>query len=94
MCPCTASTIVKALLQGWSLDDAVREVKGKRPQAHPYLDCWHTMRTRFTEGRTKEVLQTASRLYEERKAVRPWQPLLTHAYKLGRRMPAVQVYAR
>ena len=58
-------------MQGWSLEDAVREVKGKRPQAHPYLDCWHTMRTRFTEGRTKEVLQTASRIYEDRKAVRP-----------------------
>lgn len=28
------------------------------------------MRTRFTEGRTKEVLQMAAQLYEERKAVR------------------------
>jgi hypothetical protein len=79
-------------LQGWRLDDAVREVKSKRPQAHPYLDCWHTMRTRLTEGRSQEILQMASRLYEERKAVRCHctEVLLQHGHTCvyGSRMQA------
>ena len=27
-------------VKGWQLDDAVGHVKAKRPQAHPYIDCW------------------------------------------------------
>ncbi len=27
-------------VRGWPLEDAVNHVKHKRPQAHPYIDCW------------------------------------------------------
>jgi hypothetical protein len=62
-----AATLIACIAQGWDLEDALREVKARRPQAHPYLDCWHTMRARLTEGRTQEILHIASRIYEERK---------------------------
>lgn len=58
-------------LQGWSLHDAESYVKSKRPQAHPYIDCWKTSRARLVEGRTEEILNTAAHLYEQRKQVRP-----------------------
>lgn len=61
--PCNA-------LQGWSLHDAESFVKSKRPQAHPYIDCWKTSRARLVEGRTEEILNTAAHLYEQRKQVR------------------------
>lgn len=105
-------------VQGWERDKAVEAVKQKRPQAHPYMSCWSTVRSshaagaacllldlhgcsvpcpgqslapsggqinlndsanqksalqvrhRLTEGRTDEVLRTATRLYEERSSVR------------------------
>lgn len=55
-------------VQGWDLQDAVQFVKKKRPQAHPYIDCWKTVRARLTEGRTEEIIATATRLYEDRAA--------------------------
>ena len=27
-------------VKGWQLDDARGHVKARRPQAHPYIDCW------------------------------------------------------
>lgn len=57
--------------QGWSLHDAESYVKSRRPQAHPYIDCWKTSRARLVEGRTEEILNTAAHLYEQRKQVCP-----------------------
>jgi protein-tyrosine phosphatase len=27
-------------VKGWQLEDAKGHVKARRPQAHPYIDCW------------------------------------------------------
>lgn len=53
-------------VQGMPLDPAVELVKRRRPQAHPYIDCWRTVRARLVEGRREEVKATARRLAEER----------------------------
>ena len=31
-------------VKGWPLENAVGHVKHKRPQAHPYIDCWQVRR--------------------------------------------------
>jgi hypothetical protein len=53
-------------IQGMELDDAVRLVKERRSQAHPYLDCWHTARKRLLFDRRDEVGLIAAELFEKR----------------------------
>jgi hypothetical protein len=53
-------------VEGHSLEDALELVKRKRPQAHPYLDCWRTARTRFLQGRSEEVSTRSQLIYEAR----------------------------
>lgn len=52
---------------GWGLDDALSTVKKARPQAHPYVDCWRTVRRRLVEGRGDEVTLLAREVFQERR---------------------------
>eukprot|EP01024_Parvocaulis_polyphysoides_P052890 TRINITY_DN5249_c0_g4_i2.p1 TRINITY_DN5249_c0_g4~~TRINITY_DN5249_c0_g4_i2.p1 ORF type:complete len:466 (-),score=50.57 TRINITY_DN5249_c0_g4_i2:327-1619(-) len=61
-----ASTTVIGYLtfvQGWSYSEAHDLVKQKRPQAHPYRDCWKGARMRMVEGRAEEVMTIANNFY-------------------------------
>lgn len=47
-------------VRGWPLEDAVNHVKHKRPQAHPYIDCWqvcslHDMQADGEDQRLQDV---------------------------------------
>lgn len=53
--------------QGNSLEDALRLVKSKRPQAHPYIDCWKAARARILEGCTEAVARRAKLLWKKRR---------------------------
>jgi len=53
-------------LQGIPVDEAVDFVKEKRPQAHPYLDCWKTARNRLLDGRGEELKWRSQKVYEDR----------------------------
>ena len=55
-------------VKGWGLDDALAHVRTARPQAHPYVDCWRTVRARLLEGRGEEVAAIARELYTARQA--------------------------
>mmetsp|Transcript_5611 Transcript_5611/g.16038 ORF Transcript_5611/g.16038 Transcript_5611/m.16038 type:complete len:416 (-) Transcript_5611:646-1893(-) len=55
-------------VQSMDLDDAVAKVKTARPQAHPYIDCWKTVRSRLLEGRTEELMGLAKAIYRQRSA--------------------------
>lgn len=35
-------------------------------QAHPYLDCWWTARSRFLQGRSEEIEARSREIYEQR----------------------------
>mmetsp|Transcript_12322 Transcript_12322/g.23213 ORF Transcript_12322/g.23213 Transcript_12322/m.23213 type:complete len:550 (-) Transcript_12322:534-2183(-) len=61
-------TVVSYLtfVEGFSLDDAHSLVKEKRPQAHPYLDCWWAARSRFLAGRSEEITARSQKIYEQR----------------------------
>lgn len=48
---------------GMGMDEAVALVKGARPQAHPYIDCWQATRARLLEGRLEEVKALARSLF-------------------------------
>lgn len=50
-------------VRGASLQSALRRVKAARPQAHPYVDCWRTVRARLLEGRGEEVAARARAIY-------------------------------
>lgn len=53
-------------VEGMDLDSAVEMVKTRRPQAHPYIDCWKTVRGRLLEGRDKELTGLAKQIYRQR----------------------------
>ncbi|QDZ22241.1 dual-specificity protein phosphatase [Chloropicon primus] len=53
-------------VEGRSLDESYDFIKKKRPQAHPYLDCWWTARSRFLQGRSEEIESKSRELYEQR----------------------------
>lgn len=53
-------------VEGRTLDEAYAFVKERRPQAHPYLDCWWTSRTRMLQGRSEEIEARSRRIYESR----------------------------
>lgn len=53
-------------VKGMDLDSAERLVKTQRSQAHPYIDCWRTVRTRLLEGRKEEIKAVARRLATEK----------------------------
>lgn len=55
-------------VQGMQLHEAVGMVKTSRPQAHPYIDCWKTVRSRLVASRAEEVMHLAESLFNERKA--------------------------
>eukprot|EP00793_Prasinoderma_coloniale_P003898 PRCOL_00003275-RA len=54
--------------QGWVLEDALERVRGRRPQANPYVESWHTARGLMTSGRDEELKARARSIYEHRKA--------------------------
>ncbi len=49
-------------VHGMHLDGALALVKGARSQAHPYVDCWKTVRARLLAGRQEEVRALARSL--------------------------------
>lgn len=51
-------------VQGVGLEEALRAVKQARPQAHPYVDCWRTVRRRLVEGRGDEVGYEARAIFD------------------------------
>ena len=53
-------------VKGMHLDGALSLVKTARPQAHPYVDCWRTVRARLLAGRQDEVRATARALASSR----------------------------
>lgn len=53
-------------VRGAPLASALRKVRGARPQAHPYVDCWRTVRGRLLEGRGEEVAGRARAIYHAR----------------------------
>lgn len=55
-------------VQGMPLNDAVGLVKRERPQAHPYIDCWKTVRSRLVSTRGDEVMYKAQEFFKQRKA--------------------------
>ncbi|GAB4819916.1 hypothetical protein N2152v2_006962 [Parachlorella kessleri] len=52
-------------VQGMQLHEAVGMVKTSRPQAHPYIDCWKTVRSRLVASRAEEVMHLAESLFNE-----------------------------
>ncbi|GMH34854.1 hypothetical protein BSKO_02715 [Bryopsis sp. KO-2023] len=52
-------------VQGRELHSALEFIKAKRPQAHPYVDCWKTTKSRLLQGRMDEVVAMARRLSSE-----------------------------
>lgn len=52
------------------LEAAEALVKAARPQAHPYIDCWRTVRARLVEARTEEVAHLARSRHASRVASR------------------------
>lgn len=55
-------------VKGWELDAAVEMVRTKRPCAHPYLDCWQSVRTRLLEGHAEELTRRSRAIYDQRRA--------------------------
>ena len=53
-------------VRGAPLGAALKRVRGARPQAHPYVDCWRTVRGRLLEGRGEEVAARARAIYQAR----------------------------
>ena len=53
-------------VRGAPLSSALRKVRGARSQAHPYVDCWRTVRGRLLEGRGEEVAGRARAIYQAR----------------------------
>ncbi|KAL6780698.1 hypothetical protein ACKKBF_B12105 [Auxenochlorella protothecoides x Auxenochlorella symbiontica] len=53
-------------VQGLGLEEALRAVREARPQAHPYVDCWRTVRRRLVEGRGDEVGHAARAIFNTR----------------------------
>ena len=53
-------------VRGWGLEDALAAVCAARPQAHPYVDCWRTVRRRLLEGRGEEITLLAREAFRER----------------------------
>ena len=53
-------------VEGRGLDESYDFIKQRRPQAHPYLDCWWTARSRFLQGRSEEIEARSRELYESR----------------------------
>jgi hypothetical protein len=53
-------------VRGAPLQAALSKVKAARPQAHPYVDCWRTVRARLLEGRGEEVAARARAIYQAR----------------------------
>jgi len=54
------------LVEGWPMDDALKRIRQRRPQAHPYLDCWFTARNRLLEGREDELTRRSQANYDRR----------------------------
>lgn len=52
-------------IMGWGLEDALAAVRAARPQAHPYVDCWKTVRRRLVEGRSNEVGYVARDIFDK-----------------------------
>ena len=55
---------------GVPLNSALKKVRTARPQAHPYVDCWRTVRGRLLEGRGEEVAGRARAIYQAREMAR------------------------
>ncbi|GJP36634.1 hypothetical protein CLOM_g21118 [Closterium sp. NIES-68] len=53
-------------VKGMDLDSALSRIRQARPIAHPYLDCWHSVRGRLLAGREEEQMALATEIYEER----------------------------
>jgi len=53
-------------VEGMSLDAAYDFIKSRRPQAHPYLDCWWTARARFLQGKSEDLTVRSQKIYEAR----------------------------
>lgn len=53
-------------VEGRSLDESYDFIKERRPQAHPYVDCWWSARNRFLQGRSDEIERRSREIYEER----------------------------
>ncbi|CAI5463387.1 unnamed protein product [Closterium sp. Yama58-4] len=53
-------------VKGMDLDSALSQIRQARPIAHPYLDCWHSVKGRLLAGREEEQMALASEIYEER----------------------------
>jgi hypothetical protein len=54
-------------IKGMDLEEALHIVRTSRPQAHPYVDCWWTVRTRMLENRSEEVIRIARSLFHGRR---------------------------
>ena len=50
------------------LDDAHALIKSKRSVAHPYIDCWKTVRSGMLDGHEEEIGEISRALYESRSA--------------------------
>ncbi|CAG9462830.1 unnamed protein product [Pedinophyceae sp. YPF-701] len=53
-------------VEGMELEQAVGLVRHKRPQAHPYIECWQAARRRILAHRREEVGMIAGELYAMR----------------------------
>ncbi|CAI5949493.1 unnamed protein product [Closterium sp. NIES-64] len=53
-------------VKGMDLDSALSQIRNARPIAHPYLDCWHSVKGRLLAGREEEQMALATEIYEER----------------------------
>ncbi|CAI7732319.1 unnamed protein product [Closterium sp. NIES-54] len=53
-------------IKGMDLDSALSQIRQARPIAHPYLDCWHSVKGRLLAGREEEQMALATEIYEER----------------------------
>lgn len=57
----TFSTGLLTFARGWSLDDALKLVRGARPQANPYAVPWAAARANLLAGRNEELYGRAAK---------------------------------